>query len=139
MVFSSIMIPARKQRILRQHVETDRLLGVEAVPVGPAPVVQPNMEGVAAVGVSAAPSVATPAAPPPAPPGSPLFPPPAAGSPYPRLDRRTFSQGLGLAYDLPWGGSKFELRYKHLKFRDAYVLANNYNADQAYALFNFKF
>jgi hypothetical protein len=58
---------------------------------------------------------------------------------YPRLDRRTFSQGLGLAYDLPWGGSKFELRYKHLKFRDAYVLANNYNADQAYALFNFKF
>ena len=57
----------------------------------------------------------------------------------PTLDRRTFSQGLGLSYDLPWGGSKFEVRYKHVKFRDAYVLANNYNADQVCAFLDFKF
>ncbi len=32
------MLEARQERILRQHVQTDRLLGVEAVPVGDGPV-----------------------------------------------------------------------------------------------------
>lgn len=32
--YSEAMDPARQQRILRQHVDTDRLLGVEAVPMG---------------------------------------------------------------------------------------------------------
>ncbi len=58
---------------------------------------------------------------------------------YPLVDQRTDSVGLGLAYDLPWGGGKLEARYKHLVFQDTYVPANNYQADQVYTYFLFGF
>jgi hypothetical protein len=58
---------------------------------------------------------------------------------YPLVDFRTDSLGGGLAYDMPWGGSKLEARYKHLVFQDAYVPANNYQADQAYVYFLMQF
>lgn len=57
----------------------------------------------------------------------------------PSLDRTTKSVGVGLAYDFPWGGGKVELRYKHLTFKDACVTANNYEANQTFAMFLFKF
>jgi len=58
---------------------------------------------------------------------------------YPLMDRTTHSIGAGLGYDFPWGGSKFEIRYKHLRFEDAHVLKNNFKVDQTYATFVFKF
>lgn len=58
---------------------------------------------------------------------------------YPAINWRTDSYGLGLAYDLPWGGGKFELRYKHLNYQDYSVVSNNYQADQAYSYFLFQF
>jgi hypothetical protein len=58
---------------------------------------------------------------------------------YPLVDYRTDSYGLGLAYDLPWGGGKMELRYKHLTFQDAYLPANDYQANQVYTYFLFQF
>jgi hypothetical protein len=57
----------------------------------------------------------------------------------PLVDYRTDSVGAGLAYDMPWGGSKLEFRYKHLVFQDTYVPLNNYQADQAYAYFLMQF
>jgi hypothetical protein len=47
--------------------------------------------------------------------------------------------GAGLAYDLPWGGGKFELRYKHFNNRDYAVAANCFQADQVYSYFLFQF
>jgi hypothetical protein len=58
---------------------------------------------------------------------------------YPQIDRTTTAIGAGLAYDFPWGGGKFEMRFKHLTFKDVYVSANNYQANQTYATFLFKF
>jgi hypothetical protein len=58
---------------------------------------------------------------------------------YPQLDRTTKSIGAGLAYDFPWGGGKFEIRYKHLTYKDVYVAANNFQANQTYATLIFKF
>ena len=58
---------------------------------------------------------------------------------YPLLDWRTDSLGAGLAYDLPWGGGKFELRYKHLNYQDYSVAINDYQADQVYSYFLFQF
>lgn len=58
---------------------------------------------------------------------------------WPLVDYRTDSVGAGLAYDMPWGGSKLEFRYKHLVFQDTYVPLNNYQADQAYAYFLMQF
>ncbi len=58
---------------------------------------------------------------------------------YPLVDERTDSFGLGMAYDLPWGGGKLETRYKHLIFQDTYVPANNYQADQVYVYLLFQF
>ncbi len=52
---------------------------------------------------------------------------------FPLVDYRTDSIGGGLAYDLPWGGGKLELRYKHIIFNDAYVTANNYQGDQVFS------
>jgi hypothetical protein len=49
---------------------------------------------------------------------------------YPLIDYRTDAVGGGLAYDIPWGGAKFELRYKHVTFKDTYVPSNNYQTDQ---------
>ncbi len=57
----------------------------------------------------------------------------------PQVDYRTDSIGAGLAYDFPWGGGKFELRYKHVAFQDVYVPANRYQADQLYSFFMFQF
>ncbi len=58
---------------------------------------------------------------------------------WPLVNYRTDSIGAGLAYDMPWGGSKLEFRYKHLVFQDAYVPANNYQADQVYTYFLMQF
>lgn len=58
---------------------------------------------------------------------------------YPEVNWRVDSLGAGLAYDLPWGGGKFELRYKHLNNRDYSVAANCYQADQVYSYFLFQF
>jgi hypothetical protein len=58
---------------------------------------------------------------------------------YPLVDYRTDSIGAGLAYDIPWGGSKLEVRYKHLTFQDTYVPSNNYQADQVYCYFLMQF
>ncbi len=58
---------------------------------------------------------------------------------YPIVNWRTDSIGAGLAYDLPWGGGKFELRYKHLNYQDFSVVANDYQANQIYSYFLFQF
>ena len=58
---------------------------------------------------------------------------------YPFINFRTDAIGVGLAYDLPWGGGKFELRYKHLNYQDYSVVANNYQANQIYSYFLFQF
>lgn len=58
---------------------------------------------------------------------------------YPVVNWRTDSYGLGLAYDLPWGGGKFEVRYKHLNYQDYSVVLNSYQADQGYCYFLFQF
>jgi len=58
---------------------------------------------------------------------------------YPLVDYRTDSLGGGFAYDFPWGGGKWEFRYKHLIFRDAFVPLNNYQADQAFSSMSFLF
>ncbi|HEY5038574.1 MAG TPA: hypothetical protein VIJ93_05825, partial [bacterium] len=52
---------------------------------------------------------------------------------YPQVDYRTDSIGVGFAYDIPWGGGKFELRYKRLFFNDVYVPANNYQGNQVFS------
>ncbi len=57
----------------------------------------------------------------------------------PKVDYRTDSLGAGMAYDFPWGGGKLEMRYKHVTFRDLYVSANSYQADQVYSMFIFSF
>jgi hypothetical protein len=49
---------------------------------------------------------------------------------YPQVDYRTDVIGGGFAYDIPWGSGKFELRYKDVTFKDAYVPANNYHTGQ---------
>ncbi|HVZ81486.1 MAG TPA: hypothetical protein VHE12_11925 [bacterium] len=58
---------------------------------------------------------------------------------YPPVNWRVDALGAGLAYDLPWGGGKFELRYKHLNNRDYAVAANCFQADQVYSYFLFQF
>jgi hypothetical protein len=58
---------------------------------------------------------------------------------YPQIDKTTTAIGVGLAYDIPWGNCKFEMRFKHLTFKDVFVSANNYQANQTYAEFFFKF
>ena len=58
---------------------------------------------------------------------------------WPKVDRRTEAPGLGFAWDIPWGGAKLEARYNRVLYRDAYVSANNYRADQAYLYVQFKF
>jgi hypothetical protein len=58
---------------------------------------------------------------------------------WPLVDYRTDSIGAGFAYDMPWGGSKLEFRYKHLTFQDADLPANNYQADQVYTYFLMQF
>ncbi len=58
---------------------------------------------------------------------------------YPYISYRTDSIGGGFAYDVPWGGAKWEFRYKHLVFKDAYVPLNDYQADQIYSTIRFLF
>jgi hypothetical protein len=38
-----------------------------------------------------------------------------------------------MTWDLPWGGGKLELRYKHLTFEDVHVQASSYQADQIFS------
>jgi hypothetical protein len=52
---------------------------------------------------------------------------------HPAVDYRTDSIGGGFAYDLPWGRGKLELRYKHIRFTNAYVAANNYKGHQVFS------
>lgn len=58
---------------------------------------------------------------------------------YPLVDYQTKAYGLGLAWDLPWGGSKMEIRYKHINFTDANVPNNDYSGDQYYSRMWFLF
>lgn len=58
---------------------------------------------------------------------------------YPQVNRHWETLGAGLAYDIPWGGSRFEFRYKHVIFRDEVVDKNNYEGDQVFALVSFLF
>jgi len=58
---------------------------------------------------------------------------------YPLVDYRTDSLGAGFAYDFPWGGGKWEFRYKHVIFKDAWVPLNNYQADQFFSAMSFLF
>ena len=54
---------------------------------------------------------------------------------YPYIDYRTDSYGVGLAYDIPWGGAKLNIRYKHLIFKDKFVAGNDYEGDQIFSFF----
>lgn len=58
---------------------------------------------------------------------------------YPLIDYRTNVYGLGLAWDIPWGGGKMEFRYKHIDYTDAYVPNNNYSGNQYYSRMWFLF
>ncbi len=58
---------------------------------------------------------------------------------YPYISYRTDSIGAGFAYDIPWGGAKWEFRYKHFVFSDKYVPLNDYQADQLYSTVRFLF
>jgi hypothetical protein len=58
---------------------------------------------------------------------------------YPAIDYRTDSLGAGFSWDIPWGGAKLECRYKHLIFRSANVVADNYEGDQVFGQFYFVF
>ncbi len=58
---------------------------------------------------------------------------------FPYINYRTDSVGAGFAYDIPWGGAKWEFRYKHLVFSDQYVPLNDYQADQIFSTVRFLF
>ena len=58
---------------------------------------------------------------------------------YPQVDYRTTSWGVGFAYDIPWGGSRMEWRFKHVDFNDVYVPASNYSGNQVFGTFRFLF
>lgn len=58
---------------------------------------------------------------------------------YPLINYRTDAPGVGLAYDIPWGGGRFELRYKDVTFKDLDVPANNYHTGQWYSELFFLF
>lgn len=58
---------------------------------------------------------------------------------YPNVDYRTNAYGVGLAWDIPWGGGKMEFRYKHIDFNDVYVPNNDYSGDQYYSRMWFLF
>jgi hypothetical protein len=53
---------------------------------------------------------------------------------YPQVGRNWTTLGAGLAYDIPWGGSRMEFRYKHVIFRDDFVPLNNYEGDQVFSM-----
>jgi hypothetical protein len=52
---------------------------------------------------------------------------------YPLINYRTTAPGVGIAYDIPWGGGRFELRYKDVTFTDVYVPNNSYHTGQWYS------
>jgi hypothetical protein len=58
---------------------------------------------------------------------------------YPLVDYQTNCYGLGLAWDIPWGGGKMEFRYKHIDFADKDLPVNNYSGDQFFTKFKFMF
>ena len=58
---------------------------------------------------------------------------------YPLVNYDTKAFGLGLAYDIPWCGGKWEFRYKRIDFRDQYVASNNYSGDQFFSRLKFLF
>ncbi len=58
---------------------------------------------------------------------------------YPLINYRTDAPGVGLAYDIPWGGGRFELRYKDVTFKDVDVPANSYHTGQWYSELFFLF
>jgi hypothetical protein len=52
---------------------------------------------------------------------------------WPLIEYHTRAFGGGLAWDLPWGGGKFEVRYKHLTFEDVHLPAKSYQGDQIFS------
>ncbi|HJT25008.1 MAG TPA: hypothetical protein VJ873_10550, partial [bacterium] len=58
---------------------------------------------------------------------------------YPQIDYQTSAYGLGLGWDVPWGGGKMEVRYKHIDFKDTYVPNNDYSGNQYYCRMWFAF
>jgi len=58
---------------------------------------------------------------------------------YPLINYLTTAPGVGLAYDIPWGGGRFELRYKDVTFKDIDVPSNNYHTGQWYSELFFLF
>jgi hypothetical protein len=58
---------------------------------------------------------------------------------YPIVDYHTNAYGLGLAWDIPYGGGKLDFRYKHIDFTDSAVPNNGYSGDQYYARWYFLF
>ncbi|HEV2354766.1 MAG TPA: hypothetical protein VGR89_11010, partial [Puia sp.] len=58
---------------------------------------------------------------------------------WPMVDTRTNAYGIGLAWDIPWGGGKMEFRYKHIDYTDTYVPANDYSGDQYFSRMWFLF
>ncbi len=58
---------------------------------------------------------------------------------YPPVDYQTNCYGLGLGWDIPWGGGKMEFRYKHIDFADKDLTANDYSGDQFFTKIKFMF
>jgi hypothetical protein len=58
---------------------------------------------------------------------------------YPLINYRTTAPGIGIAYDIPWGGGRFDLRYKDVTFTDIDVPANSYHTGQWYSELFFLF
>jgi hypothetical protein len=58
---------------------------------------------------------------------------------YPLVNYQTNAYGLGLAWDIPWGGGKMEFRYKHIDFVDTDLTANDYSGDQFFTKIKFMF
>ena len=58
---------------------------------------------------------------------------------YPLVNYRTDAPGIGIAYDIPWGGGRFDLRYKDVTFKDIDVPSNSYHTGQWYSELFFLF
>jgi len=57
----------------------------------------------------------------------------------PKVDWRRKVWGVGMAYEIPWGGSMADLRVNRFTFRSASVPANDYDGFQVLALARFLF
>jgi len=57
----------------------------------------------------------------------------------PRIADHTVETGLGIDYNLPWGGGKFGFRYNHVVYTSQFVPANNNIVEQVYVMASFRF